>query len=328
MGETWRRRRTLWVAAAGLLFAAIVVDTVFWATACQRLSDGVRSAAAENGWTLSAGAPAWGGWPAEAVVTLPDVDLRSGPDTIPPFVLTAERQSLRLSALHPTVLTADSLGAQSIRIGTAAPVPFTAQRLTTTIDLTQHDPVRIAAIALEASFPAGPVRIGSAAMRVLSDGFSVESSGLALPRSSGGAITPAIDTLRFDARLTPPVPTRPTAIESASAWRSSNGRLVVSDFALKWAKLDAIGQATLTLDDTLQPVIDGQVSATGLNATLDLLAEDGTITRSSATAAHAMLMILSAPSGGNRVSLPVTLHDGVVTVARIPLLRVAPLRWD
>lgn len=328
MSETRRRPHKLYLAAAALLSAILLVVTVLWYVACYRLETNVREAAAAAGWGLAAGAANWGGWPAAAEITLTDVVVRAGPDVIPPLTWTATRADLRLSAWHPTVLTASASGTQTMTIGGSPPVPFTAQTLFATIDLTAHDPVRIIALSLGVTGPDGPVMVAATDLLVLPDGVSVDLSGMTLPGRAGQPIAPPIDALRLTGRIAPPIQPQPTASDSARRWRADDGKLDFESIALHWGPLDATGHATLELDEALQPVITGSVTAAGLGAVIEQLATTGAITRSAATAAKGMLAILSAPAGGGPVTLPVTLRDGIVSVARIPLLRLAPLRWD
>ena len=289
---------------------------------------GAREAAAGAGWTLSSGPAHWAGWPVAAEIVLPDAVLRAGPDIIPPLTWTTPSAAIRLSAWHPTVLTVSATGAQTLAIGTAPPVPFTAQRLLALIDLTAHDPVHITAATLAIAAPDGPVGIASADLRLLPDGLTADLAGITLTGRSGQPITPPIDTLRIDGRIAPAIDPQPTAIESARRWRDAGGKLDLRTVALRWGPLDATAHAVVTLDQALQPALAGDLTASGLQAVIEQLAQTGAMTRSTATAAQGMLAILSAPTGGGPVTLPVALRDGVVSVARIPLLRLLPLQWD
>ena len=328
MFGTGRASRTAYQAVAAVLLAVIAADTVGWSIACQRLEAGARAAASASGWTLSAGATRWRGWPDAAEIILPDSVLRTGPDIIPPLTWTAPRAGLRLSAWHPQTLTAWASGAQTLIIGAAPALPFTARTLEATIDLTARDPVRIAATDLDVTAPNGPVRVASAGLLLLPAALSGTLSGISLTGRAGQPVTPPIDTLTLQGRITPAIEPQPSAIESARRWRARDGKLELSAVSLRWASLDATAAATLTLDPALQPALTGTVTATGLGAIVEQLAQTGALTRSSATAIQAVLVILAAPAAGGPVTLPVTLRDGVLTVARIPLLRFAPLAWE
>ncbi|MGI4800754.1 MAG: DUF2125 domain-containing protein [Janthinobacterium lividum] len=321
-------RRRIRLAAIAAVSCVVVADTVIWAIACRRLDDGARDAAAAAGWSLSADRARWRGWPFAAEIVLPNATLRSGPDIIPPLAWTAGTQTLRLGAIHPSRLTISAAGPQSIALADAPPLAFTADRLVTTLNLTGADPAVLDATDLDIAAPSGPVRIGSARLDSRPDGLAMLLSTVSLPGSDGQPIQPPIDSLHVVARLSTPVVPMPTAAESAQRWRAAGGHLDIDDAALAWGPLAVTGTATLALDPALQPTLTGHLAATGLFAGLDRLVATGALTVSSALAARGMLTILAAPSGAGPVALPVTVQNGTVSLARIPVLRLAPLRWD
>lgn len=327
MAEARIRRRIL-LAAIATVSCVVIADTVIWAIACRRLDDGARDAAVAAGWSLSADPARWRGWPVAAEIVLPNATLRSGPDIIPPLAWTAGTQTLRLGALHPTRLTISAAGPQSVALADSPPLAFTASRLTTTLDLAGADPAVIAATDLNIAAPSGPIRIGSIRLDPRPDGLATLLSTVSLPGSDGQPIQPPIDSLYVVARLSTPVVPMPTAAESAERWRTAGGHLDIDDAALAWGPLAVTGTATLTLDPALQPALTGHLAATGLFAGLDRLVATGALTASGALATRGMLTILAAPAGAGPVTLPITVQNGTVSVARIPVLRLVPLRWD
>ena len=197
-----------------------------------------------------------------------------------------------------------------------------------TLDLTQTDPAVLSAADLDMAAPAGPIRIASARLDTRPDGLAMLLATVSLPGSDGQPIQPPIDSVHLVARLSPPIVPMATAAESAQRWRADRGHLDIDDAALAWGPLAVTGAATLTLDPALQPVLTGRLAATGLFAGLDRLVATGALTASGALAARGMLTILAAPSGTGPVELPITVQNGTVSLARIPVLRLAPLRWD
>ncbi|MGI4801679.1 MAG: DUF2125 domain-containing protein [Janthinobacterium lividum] len=321
-------RRRLRLAAIAAVSCVIAADTVIWAIACRRLDDGARDAAAAAGWSLSAEPARWRGWPFAAEIVLPNATLRSGPDIIPPLAWTAGTQTLRLGAIHPSRLTISAAGPQSIALGDAPPLAFTAGSLIATLDLRQADPAIVSATDLDIAAPAGPVRIASARLDTRPDSLAMQLSTVSLPGSDGQPIQPPIDSLHVVARLSTPVVPMATAAASAQRWRADGGHLDIDDAALAWGPLAVTGAATLALDPALQPALTGRLAATGLFAGLDRLVATGALTASGALAARGMLTVLAAPSGTGPVELPITVQNGTVSLARIPVLRLAPLRWD
>ena len=325
MASTNRLKRWILPIALALVLLLAIASTAVWTIACQRLEADARTLAAANGWSLEAGPARWRGWPVAAEIDLPNVALRAGP-TLPPLVWTAPQARLRIALLHPTLLTATGFGQQAIGLAGAPAVPFTAKDLHVVIDLTGADPVRAEFAGLDAATPAGPVRVDAGTLGFSPGGLQADLAGIALPDGSR-SIEPAIDAVRFTLRIEPPFPPAPDPSARARLWRAQNGRIEVTSAALTWAAMTATGHATLTLDPALQPVLAGEVRETGLDPTLDTLAQTGAISPTAALAAKAMLAILAAPAGAGPVTLPVALQDGVLSVARIPLLRLAPLVW-
>ncbi|MDT7950129.1 MAG: DUF2125 domain-containing protein [Acetobacteraceae bacterium] len=320
------KRRRYWVAGT-LLLAAVLTDTVAWALACHRLETGIRESSVAAGWTLSAHASHWAGWPTAAAIVLEDATARTDAAILAPLTWTAPRATLSLSAWHPTRLTVSASGAQSLAFAADPPVAFTARSLLALIDLTARDPARITAAALEVAAPSGPITIAAATLLLQPDAFAADLSGLGLTGPAFQPIPP-IDAVRLDGQISPPIIPKATASASAQAWRASGGKLQLDLLSLRWGALAATGHATLMLDPALQPAVTGQITATGLATVTDQLAQSGAITRTAATAAQAILAILAAPARGGPVTLPITVQDGTVIVARIPLLRLAPLVWD
>ena len=323
-----RFRRRVTLAVIAVVSVAVVADTVVWAVACRRLDDGAREAVTAAGWSLSADPARWRGWPVAAEIVLPNATFRSGPDIIPPLAWTSGTQTLRLAALHPSRLTVSAAGPQSLSLADAPPLAFTAASLVATLDLTQADPAVLSATDLDIAAPGGPVRIASARLDTRPDGLAMLLSTVSLPGSDGQPIQPPIDSLHLVARLSTPIVPMSTAAGSARRWRADGGHLDIDDAALAWGPLAVTGTATLTLDPELQPALTGHLAATGLFAGLDRLVATGSLTASGALAARGMLTILSAPSGTGPVSLPITVQNGTLSLARIPVLRLAPLRWD
>lgn len=317
-----RRNR---LRVAGLLIAVILtVDTVVWATACRRLDAGDQ----EAGLRVQHAPSHWRGWPIAAEITWPDAIVRTTDTNVPPLLWTVATLRLRLSALAPTQLAIIPIGAETLAVGTAPPIPFTAATLRATVDLTQNAPPRIDATALTIDAPGLPIRIATAALALPPNAWSADLAGIAIPGRDGRAIHPDIETIQLDGHLTAPIQPMPTATESAQDWRDHDGHLQLDLKTLHWGALTASAQATITLDPALQPQADGSLTATGLPATPAQLAEAGLITPASATAAAGLLAILAAPAGDGPLTLPLLWHDGVLSIARFPLLRTAPLRWN
>ena len=330
---TKRKIRPRWLAlgASALLAAAIVADTTVWTLACNRMERGVAQAAAQArslGWTVSYGAPTRSGWPFAASLTLPDF-AGSGGDEVFPAGLTWSAVAVRLSLgwLHPTTLLVQPLGVQRLGATGLGPVSLDASRAELAFDL-RGAPPQAHATDLQLMLPAGRLDIGVAAATFPPDAIEATLTGIRLPDGAGAQVQPPIDRFALQAHLSRPVPPGVVPAERARAWRDAGGQVELSRVSLRWGPLDATGQGTLALDAQLQPRAEASIEATGLPATLDALARSGAIAPTAASAAKAVLAILAAPAPGAPVRVPVQLADGILTVARFPLVRFPPLAWE
>ena len=98
--------------------------------------------------------------------------------------------------------------------------------------------------------------------------------------------------------------------------------------------LGVAAAATLALDDQLQPMGTGSARLVGYPAALDALARTGTLSRSAATAAKAVLSLLATSPGGgeqDQVDVPLTLctaRNSRSSIRQIPLIRVPEVDWE
>ena len=318
------RRLVFWSTA---LLLVIFAHTGVWVIACLRLQDGYRESlvsAKEAGIDTSSTSLHWSGWPFAAEVIVDEVGIR-GPATLfpPDLDWTADRLRVRLSARHPTSLQLLPEGHQTIAMAGLPKVPFEAATLRIVIDLTGHDPVWAMLQDLDASPPAGRAHMTAGILQLPTNAVVASLSGITLP-----GIAAPIGMVQGRVSIEPAFPPAASAAASAQAWRAAGGRLSVTDAQLHWDSLDASLTASGGLDAALQPEGSGELTVTGLADFLDRLVAIGAIPASSAIAAKAVLALLAAPSGGGKLPLPVALRAGVVSVARFPLLRLAPLAWN
>jgi hypothetical protein len=330
------------------MIAAVVHGLAWhWATGAMAvgMSDWVTQRRAE-GWSIEHGAPRRGGWPFAAQLAMDDVRVeaparagRAG------FAHQAGRLVLRIAPPQPDRLAILFEGPQRLRLGDAA-IPFAADRLALAVPLTAgpSHAVEVDIAALEALLPAGPLRLraaravlakgvppprGAEAEAVL--GITVQAEGVIPPASAlTAALGREIEQLSIEAQLagTPPLPGPPVVM--AAAWRDAGGAVEVPALALRWGPLAGDARLSFALDRALQPRGRGNVRLAGAPAALEALAAAGLIDGNAARAGQGVVALLARtpPEGGPpRVELPVALADGTLTVARVPLLRLAPVTW-
>ena len=141
---------------------------------------------------------------------------------------------------------------------------------------------------------------------------------------------PRLAKLEFDGALYGSVLPLPSLREQLDAWRASDGKLDVRQLRLAWGDLDAGVRLSARLDPALQPALGGTLSVTNPNAALDSLARSGLIQRRALDGTKFAVGLLTRrpQDGGPPVAeIPISLQNGVVSVAQIPLTRLPPIAW-
>lgn len=312
------------VVAAGAVAALVLGDTVAWWYVTGRIEAGlplfVRQAEAE-GWRIDYASLTRTGWPLMAGVRLGDVRtarVLGGPS----LRWTADRVLVRVSANDPAALHIDAEGDQAVDLGAGEAVMGRAGLASYRVPLS-----------------------GGASSFEVRELETVGDHGLQIGHASGAlaarAMVFAADAVHlrpllaapFDAALslsarlttTLPVPEQTTA--AAAAWQAAGGTIGVSEVALAWGPLHVRGSASGGLDDALQPRGRGEFELQGAPEAIDAAARSGLIATSQASAARAVLQILSLAASGGPVRLPVVIEDRRLGVAGFPLLRVPSLNW-
>ena len=315
--------RTLLRRTCGVLVVAGLAHGAYWLSSVRRLDAPVEEQAQAlraQGWRVVLG-PAWpSGWPGRA-------GLRFGPASIEAggFAWRADQATIDAPLRWPP--SASGLGpvrvrasGQQVRFGSGVPLAAASQ------DLQLEVAGGVATLAgtgvsLAPLFEAEAVRL-----RVGPEGLALSVQRLK-PLGSAGMRGPGIDALALHATATPPFPVAGTPRLAATAWRQAGGAVDLSDVTVTMGHAHASGTGRIWLDDALQPRLDGTLHVTGYEAGLDELAAAGVLTRPAAVAAKAVLGLLAAPAPDGGATIPVQVADGVLSVARFPLLRVPTLDW-
>jgi hypothetical protein len=157
---------------------------------------------------------------------------------------------------------------------------------------------------------------------------SLPQAWLRTPALAG--LGPRLARLEFNGALYGNVLPLPSLREQLDAWRASEGKLDVRQLRLTWGDLDAGIRLSARLDPALQPALGGTLSVTNPNAALDSLARSGLIQRRALDGTKFAVGLLTRrpQDGGPPVAeIPITLQNGVVSVAQIPLTRLPPIAW-
>ena len=300
-----------------------------------------------QGWRVEHAAPVRGGWPFSATLTMERVRLEGANATLPGgAALAAERVVLRVTLPWLDRLHVELPGQQRLRIG-GVEYPFTADRLAAELPLEPGTPPssgEVTAERLRIGTPAGGLEVRGARLTVQGSSSATEdeaalaitlqADGVDLPVAPAGARGQAfgrhVETLSADLAVSGPLPPGRSPEARAEAWRDAGGTLELRSLLLRWGPVGAAAAATLAFDEALQPMGAGTLRLTGATEALDALAEAGLVGRRAAVTARSVLPLLSRPSaetGAPEIEVPLTLEDRTLALARIPVLRLEPLRW-
>jgi len=335
----WRR-----AAVPAMLLLALLAGGHFllWRWAEAQLQQGLAQQIGiwqARGWRVTHGTPERGGWPLHARLTVPTVALAGAVGPPGGVAWSAPLVVLDVALRHPHRLVVEIEGRQLLRIGPGPAIPVQAEQARAVIPLepgVPPDRLDLALTGLRAGPPGRQVQAAQATLSLVeqsSPSVALTAEALTLPPAPGGAawaLGEHIASLALAADVIGPLSAAPDPQARAEAWRDGGGKLVLRRLALRWGPLDLAGSATLTLDGALQPIGTAQLRLIGQAQTLDALAAGHVVTSQAARAAKAVLALMAqAPKAGGppEVDVPLVLRDRVLTMGRIPLLRLPQLLW-
>ena len=347
--------RRLSLSALALVVVLVGAHTFVWRGAEQRLQSGFASWVAlrrAEGWTVTTGTPAYGGWPLAATLTVPDFSLAGAQADIPGgLTFGGERAVLAVSLLHPRLLTVSFVGGQHVRLGGLPDIPFRADSLTGSFPLVPGArSADIDATNLRAGLPFAEGSAGSVTIALMrahfetkpaapqgepAISFSGSAEDIALsprpaPAPPSWPLGDHVASVSVEGAVDGPLPRAPDLVARATGWRDGGGTLEIHRLAVGWGPLGLTGSATLALDERLQPMGAASVRMVGQVEALDTLAANHAITQRAAMAAKAVLSLMThQPEGGGtpEVVVPLTLQKQVLSMGRIPLARIADWIW-
>jgi hypothetical protein len=334
-GRRPRRARRLLLA---ILVLALVLGTahaalLWWMSGqIQGALEHWASLRRAQGWQVEYATPERGGWPFDAALRLPSVRLATGG-------LEWRAEALRLSVTpeHHDRLRLDVQGAQQLSLG-GPPMPLQTNTLRAELALNGNAPPlagTLTGTVLRLDSPPGPVVLEGlqaafdAAGPASATALTARLHGLVLPGNQ--PLGSRLEEITLQAMLHGDVPASGPVAQRATAWRDAGGRLEVQGMTLRWGAMAASAAATLAVDEALQPSGAGTLRIANPAQALDALAAGGLVPPRTAATARQILPLLTrldpANGGVPLIELPVTLEKGALSAARIPLLRLPPVRW-
>ena len=335
------------------LAALVAAHALLWRWTGDRIEAGFEAWARirrATGWQVQHGPPQRGGWPFAATLRLPDFRLAGGAATVPGG-MDWQAESLVLRVVPPRLdrLVVEARGRQRLRLA-ATEIPFAADRLEAVLPLEadvlpREADLRTERLRLRAGASGGALEVqrGEAHLETSSTAIEGEPAvlltlaleGITLPPPASGSAGPLprrAESLSGELVLTGPVPAgRRDLVARAEAWREAGGTLELRRAALRWGPVGAEAQATLTLDEALQPMGAGTVRISGIGPAIEALEAGGALTPRGAATARAVLGLLARtpPEGGpSRIELPLSLEDRALPLGgRLQLLPLPLLVW-
>lgn len=335
-------RRRLSLAAAAILVVLAGAHTLLWRWAvAQVAAETLAWAAAERaqGWIISFDPPQPEGWPMAAQVRLAQVSL--GPANGGGVTYQADAARIGVALLQPRMLRVEMLGQQRLRVGTGPEIGFTAARAEITMPLAQNQqPDRLDLLVTgvsgtttwttaanlaprPAAFAVRQARLQAEGLTGAAQHVTLAIDAIDLPADTAlAAMGPGIQRVGLDATISRP-------LADPVAWRDGGGKVDVARMTLDWGRLSVAADAAMQLDAGLQPSGAGHARLSGTGETLDALVSGRVLAARPATAAKAVLALLSRPqdSGPPVVDVPFTLKDRTLRIGSIPITRLPEMAW-
>jgi hypothetical protein len=343
-------RRKYRVIAVAIPLLLVAGEVVYWRIAADRLRSGYRNwiaARVAEGWDVSSGPPSIGGWPRAATVVVPNLALRHAGSAIPgDLEIASAGVTLSVSLLDPANLLISMTGPVHFRAADTPDLVLTGEEDWVSVPLLRSDSTAIdlhaRALRIEPASGAWHATAGllnahaSIADAVKAEQpepsvtFSISTEAIALPAVIKWPLGTNISSLFLEGALNGPLPETRDITGWAEAWRDGGGSLAISHLALGWGPLGLTSSATLALDDQLQPMGSGSARVVGYAPTLDRLAAAGTLTKSAAIAAKAVLSLMAGTAENDEpsaVDVPLTLQYRTLSMRQVPLIRLPELDW-
>ncbi|HYZ21391.1 MAG TPA: DUF2125 domain-containing protein [Rhodopila sp.] len=347
-------RRRVWLVL--LVFVAVLAagDWAYWQMATQRLRQAINQWEDDlraKGWEVGAGALSDSGWPVAARVSVANLTLRHGPQTVPGLIeVTAPVVTLSLPVIQPAEPRVIIDGPVHVRVDGLQDMVVTADQLVLGIRLRRSGPAPVSLRGQDTRLEAADGSWRTAVRQLTADAsldevagngqsdrvaeFQVHAEGITLPPHMKWPLGQAVAVLQMQGVVHGPLPAAgpvtPAITPWAETWRNNGGSVEISHFVADWGPLALTGSATLALDEQLQPMGTGTAHLVGYAEALDRFAAAGLMTRSAATAAKAVLSLMAGVGEGDvppAVDVPLTLQYRTLSMRQVPLVRFPELDW-
>ncbi|HEX4112024.1 MAG TPA: DUF2125 domain-containing protein [Stellaceae bacterium] len=117
--------------------------------------------------------------------------------------------------------------------------------------------------------------------------------------------------------------------QALTAWRDEGGTIEVTRGALQWGALDLETSGTLALDRYMQPTAAMTASVVDQDALIDAAVAAGLLPKQNMTVVKLVLDLIARPGadGRTRLTAPVTMEDGKLSIGQAEIGKVPPVEW-
>lgn len=157
---------------------------------------------------------------------------------------------------------------------------------------------------------------------------ALELQAMAVPAGTRLLTGDPVQLLAFDGTIKGPVALAPLR-QALASWRDAGGVVDLSRFQFVQGPLGVTGNATVALDQDLQPEGAGTVTATGLSEAVEILIRDGLIPPDRALAARATVRALEkpGPAGKPQATIGLSVQNRTVSFGPVPLFALQRIEW-
>lgn len=159
--------------------------------------------------------------------------------------------------------------------------------------------------------------------------FNLLARAITLPGPVPPPLEAEMQEIALEAQLHGVLPPNPDPA-ALRGWSEAGGTVEVTGFRLLWSGMDLRGNATLALDEMLQPQMAGSAELSGADALADMMVTRGTLSRDQAKAMKTALGFLSQqqPDGRRVVRVPLTIQDQQFSIGPIRVGEMPFIEWE
>jgi hypothetical protein len=117
--------------------------------------------------------------------------------------------------------------------------------------------------------------------------------------------------------------------QALAAWRDAGGNVEIDQANLQWGALHLEANGTLALDRDMQPIAALSASIVDHAALIDAAVAAGILPKKNSTLVKLVLNLLAKrdPDGQTRLTAPVTVQNGRLTIGRVEIGKLPPIDW-